>query len=115
LLYRRPPVESFFALGDDKGKALMPKIFRRQTAWMLQKKVGIIKRNTSFKAYLQTTKDEFFLLNDFLNNGVHSATTQFLYNVVNSKHQVLKHAHEMVFKEKPSNLVDPKGKRITDW
>lgn len=104
-----------FNLGDDKGKVLMPKIFRRQVSWMVQKETKVIPASTSFQAYLKKTPDQLVLLNDFLVNGIHAAKVFFLHDFVNSNAMVAKNPEELVFQEKPGTLVDAKGKKITDW
>lgn len=115
LLYRRPPVEDPFKIGDDKGKSLIPKIFRRQTSWMVSKKSGVISKSTSFHAYLKKSPDQMILLNDFLRDGIHSATVSFLHDFVSSDNIISKKPEEFVFKEKPGTLVNAKGVKITKW
>jgi len=107
LQFRRPG-----ALVDekkDKGTLLMPKLFRRQVAWQMHKQAGLFKGN--FQKFLKDNPDECMLLNDFLENGVHSATTRYLHEFVEGD-RFVKKPHELVFKEKPSKVVDANGKRI---
>ncbi|MBS1575677.1 MAG: thermonuclease family protein [Bacteroidetes bacterium] len=117
LLYAEPkknqPVP--FTPGEDKGDVLMPKIFRRQVSWLVSKKAGVISNSTGFKTYLKKKPDQLVLLNDFLQNGVNSAQVFALDEFITADNKILKNPEEMVFKEKPSILVDPGGNKITKW
>ncbi|HEX2584475.1 MAG TPA: thermonuclease family protein [Steroidobacteraceae bacterium] len=107
LQFRRPG-----ALIDekkDKGPLIMPKLFRRQVAWQMHRKTGLFKGN--LEKFLQANPDECMLLNDFLDNGVHSAKTRYLHEFVDGN-RFTKKPHELVFKEKPSTVVDANGKPI---
>ena len=42
LVYGKPGTIQNFMVGEDKGKTIMPKIFRRQVAWMVAKKAKVI-------------------------------------------------------------------------
>ena len=117
LLYNQPKkgVVIPFTPGEDKGKVLMPKIFRRQVSWMVAKKAGVIASNTKFKEYLQLKPDQLVMLNDFLENTLNSAEVKVLDEFVTSKNIVIKSPEDFVFKEKPSTLVNANGKKITLW
>jgi endonuclease YncB( thermonuclease family) len=117
LLYRRPNVEKpiVFKQGEDKGKVLMPKIFRRQVSWMIAKKAKVITNTTSFHTYLKTKPDDLYLLKDYLANVNKPANKYFLHDFVNSSNKVLKNPEDLVFKEKPAKVVNSKGKTITNW
>ena len=93
----------------------MPKIFRRQVAWMVAKKSGVITTKTSFKAQLQKSPDQLVLLNDFLSNGITASTIYALHNFITDEGTFLKKPEEIVFQEKPGTLVGPTGKKITEW
>ncbi len=112
LAFRKPPVKGF-KLGDDKGKILVPKIFRRQAAWMIAKKAGAISKSTSFAKYLSFSPDEMQMLDDFLENGVHAAATYKLQDFVEGT-KVKLTPEQIIFKEKPGTLV--KGnKKVVTW
>jgi endonuclease YncB( thermonuclease family) len=115
LIYRKPPVKIPFKTGDDKGKVIMPKIFRRQTAWMVSRKSGAVNDTTNLQSYLKKTPDQLVLLNDFLENGIHSAKVYSLHEFVSDHNRLLKNPEELIFKEKPGTLVNPKGKKIAVW
>jgi endonuclease YncB( thermonuclease family) len=115
LLYRAPGTVEKFTIKEDKGKAIMPKIFRRQVAWMVAKKAGIITAGTSFKAHLQKTPDQLVLLNDFLANGITASRVYALHDFMTAEGTMLKKPEEIVFQEKPATLVGPDGKKIIEW
>ena len=117
LLYRKPKVGVVipFTSGEDKGKVLMPKIYRRQVSWLMSKEAKVIAASTTFKAYLKKKPDQLALLDDFLANGVNSAKIFSLDEFVSAENKVLKKPEEFVFKEKAGTLVDSKGNKIEKW
>jgi len=117
LIYREPKKEEEidFTMGEDKGKVLMPKIYRRQLSWLISKKAKIITAATTFKAYLKKKPDQLVLLNDFLVNNLNSAKVLSLDEFISADNMVLKNPEDFVFKEKPSFLVNSSGKKITEW
>jgi endonuclease YncB( thermonuclease family) len=115
LQYRPPSEKIQFKIGEDAGKLLMPKIYRRQTSWMVSKKAGIIDSKVNFKSFLEKKPDQLVLLDDFKLNGIHSAIVYSLHDFVTTKNTITKQPEELVFKEKPSLLVDSKGKKIDKW
>ncbi len=115
LTYRKPPLDIEFTQGEDEGMVLMPKIFRRQNAWMVSKKSGVISKSTKFQAYLKKSPDQLVLLDDLIENGKDSATVYFLHDLVTSENEILKDPEELVFMEKPGTLVDSKGKKVVKW
>lgn len=115
LLYRKSPANDEFNIGDDRGKVLMPKIFRRQVSWMVAKKAGVISRTMNFNTFLKKTPDQLVLLNDFLENGVNSSLVLPLHNFVTNENKFTKSPEELVFKEKPGTLVNSRGQKIISW
>lgn len=117
LLYRDPKKETIppFSIGDDKGKSIMPKIFRRQVAWVVSKKAKVVDATTGFKAFLQKKPDQLVLLKDLLDNGVSASPVFALHDFVNNKAVIQKKPEELVFQEKPGTLVNKNGKKIVDW
>lgn len=115
LVYRKADPEIDFKLGEDKGKVLMPKIFRRQCAWMVSKKAGVIARSTSFQSYLKKTPDQLILLNELITMGAHSAPVYSLHDFLTVDNRVTKNPIDLVFKEKPGTLVNSRGTKITKW
>ncbi len=116
LLYNEPHKDAVikFAIGDDKGKVLMPKIFRRQVAWMVSKKAKVIDSSIKFTDYLKEKPDQLVLLDDFLANSINSATVRYLHEFV-VKSKVIKNPEEMVFTEKAGTVVDTNGQKLVSW
>jgi endonuclease YncB( thermonuclease family) len=115
MLYRKHGTVPDFAIGDDKGKTIMPKIFRRQVSWQLSLMAGVTAAGTSFSDFLKKSPDELLLLNDFIANDVNSAKTRFLHEMIDQQNNILKAPEAFVFKEKRSTLVNTAGNKITDW
>jgi endonuclease YncB( thermonuclease family) len=115
MLYREPGTVSAFTIGDDKGKTIIPKIFRRQVAWQLSLRAGITAAGTNFSSFLKQSPDELLLLKDFLAHDINSAKTRFLHDMIDSGNIILKGPEELVFKEKPGTLVNAAGDKITGW
>lgn len=117
LIYQEPKKDEVihFTMGEDKGKVLMPKIFRRQVAWKVAIKAGALDKKTTFKQYLASKPDQLVTLTDFLQNGVNSSTVLALDEFVDTKNKVIKNPDELVFKEKKSTLVTASGTKITKW
>lgn len=111
LQYRRAGAQPNPA--TDVGPVNFPKLFRRQCTWWVYKRSGITTKN--FRRYLASKPDPLFLTKDFLANGVHSSTQQFLHEYVDADGNFSLRPEQMVFKEKPSTLVDANGKKITSW
>jgi hypothetical protein len=117
MVYRKLGEEDTFVIGDDTGDTLIPKVFRRQVAWLIAKKAGVIAKSTSFKSYLKQSPDQFVLLNDFLNRNedVHSAIRHNLHDFITSDNKVTGNPEDFVFQEKPGTLVDEHNQKITEW
>ena len=93
----------------DKGKVLMPKMFRRQLSYKLQKKVGVV--SGSFTDYLKANNDSCFTTDDFIKQGPTTAPVRSLYEFMEGNRFTVK-PHDIVFREKFSSLVDKNGKKI---
>ncbi len=115
LLYRKPVDGLEFSPGEDKGKVLMPKIFRRQVAWMVTKKAGVISSGTTFNGYLKKSPDQLILLSDMLSQGLSASKVYALDDFVSDKNKIAKNPEDLVFQEKPGTLVNPRGTKIIDW
>lgn len=117
LIYREPDKDNpiKFKMGEDKGKVLMPKIYRRQVAWKVSVKAGVFEKGTSFKTYLESKTDDLVLLNDFLDNGVNSSKVYHLDEFVDKKNKISKKPEELVFKEKPATLFASNGAKVEKW
>ena len=116
LVYVPPSqVVDTFTIGDDKGKTIMPKIYRRQVAWMVSKKAKVISASTSFKTQLKKSPDQLILLKDFLTDGLTASPVHALHDFISDDNKILKKPEELIFQEKPGTLVNARGKKIVDW
>ena len=99
----------------DIGSVLMPKLFRRHCTYSVYRKVGIVSGN--FHNYLKASipPDSCFLTADFLDQRAAAAPHHTLDEFVAADGKISKQPHELVFREQPSTLVGPDGKKITDW
>ena len=96
----------------DRGPVVMPKLFRRLCVWAVNSKAGMITGN--FQKYLVTTKDEFHLTDDFLEQGVAAAEIHTLDEFIDQNGKFRLAPDEMVFREKPSKLIGPDGQPV-NW
>jgi len=97
----------------DKGPLVFPKLFRRLCTWWAQRKAGYVKG--SFARYLADQPDPLFLTDEFLEQGPYAATEHVLNEYLKSDGEFALQPEQVVFKEKPSKLVGPDGKPVTDW
>ena len=116
LVYRSGKTVTHPQIGEDKGDAIMPKLFRRQTTWTCQKKAKAPVPG-AFEAYLRRpTKDPdtLYLTKEFLKSGKKAAKSTL---GVHFQGGALKlRPQEMVFDEKPSTLIDAASKQpVTAW
>jgi endonuclease YncB( thermonuclease family) len=96
----------------DRGRILMPKLFRRQVAFEMERLAKVF--SGSFTDFLKARPDECFLTEDFLEQGLHSASTHRLHEFMKGQ-RFTKKPHDVVFKEKFSTVVDANGKRIEEF
>jgi endonuclease YncB( thermonuclease family) len=100
-----------FKVGEDVGALIMPKLFRRQTGYELQKKIKMFAG--TFAQFLTKSKDPFYKLDDFLNEGF-EAKLHYLDECFKNKKFLLS-PEDMIFREKYSNVVDEKGNDVETW
>ena len=112
LQYREPSDLPQPDPAKDKGPVLMPKLFRRQVAYRMERKAKIF--SGTIKKYLESKPDSCFELQDFLVAGPHSAVPCVLHQFIVGSSSKLK-PHEIVFREKFSTVVDKNGKIIEDF
>lgn len=106
LVYRpKGPVEA----AQDKGPVLMPKLFRRQVAYRMQKAAGLAP--DTFADFLKDNPDPCYETGEFLAQGLHTAPERKLHEFVKGSKILIK-PHEVVFREKFSTLVDAQGQVI---
>jgi endonuclease YncB( thermonuclease family) len=107
LLYRKNGEPDAAA---DKGEVVMPKLFRRQVAFQAEKAAKLT--TGTFGQFLARSVDECYLTHEFLEFGIHSAPTYALSDFI-EKNRMTVSPEALVFKEKPSSLVDVRtGKRL---
>lgn len=111
LVYRKKGA----AAQPDPGKAMMPKLFRRRAAYYAEHAAGYVTGNFGAFIRAQDKANVFYLTDDFLANGVHSATVQFLSEYLDDANQFGLTPDRMVFAEAKSKLVNAAGKTITAW
>lgn len=100
-----------FILGQDFGVVLMPKLFRRQVNYEMQKKVDLF--DGTLPEFMTKSKDPFYKIDDFVNEGF-EAKLYYLDEFFDGKKFQLG-PEEIVFREKYSNVVDEEGKDIENW
>jgi endonuclease YncB( thermonuclease family) len=96
----------------DKGPVLMPKIYRRQVSYQMQKGAGISVG--TFAEFLGKSPDRCFLTKEFVEQTIHTAEPRSLHDFIKATKFTLE-PQELVFKEKFSDLRRPNGSKITDF
>jgi hypothetical protein len=104
LRYRRTPESG----EDDSGLVLMPKLFRRLCTFAVNKKAKML--TGSFKAYLRGKPDAYYLLDEFLEQGLTAATQRNLNEIIGSNGALLARPQDLVFHEAGAKLIGPNGK-----
>ncbi len=97
----------------DRGAVILPKLFRRQVAWDLGKRARIWRG--SLQDYLQKSKEPFFLTEEFIEQGIHTAPINYLHEYISEDDVFQLKPEELVFREKYSDLLDEDGNRVTKW
>jgi endonuclease YncB( thermonuclease family) len=100
-----------FNLGDDNAILIMPKLFRRQVSYEMQKKVGLFTGEIS--EFLTKSKDPFYKTEDFFLEGF-DAKLYYIDEFFNGKKFQLGPG-DLVFREKYSNIIDENGEFIVNW
>ncbi len=100
---------------NDRGPLVLPKLFRRQVLWHMQKEVH--KFSGTFTHFLEKQKDGWVRTGDFLAdpNLKPTSKTRNLSELVDEHGTFMAAASDIVFFEKPSTLRDSRGKKITSW
>jgi endonuclease YncB( thermonuclease family) len=98
----------------DVGCVVVPKLFRRLAAYVVNKKAKMI--SGSFESYLRSKRssDSVHLTSEFLSQGASAAPVWFLDEFVQSGF-VTVWPEELVFREKPSTVVGPGGAPVTSF
>jgi endonuclease YncB( thermonuclease family) len=98
---------------EDNGGLNLPKIFRRQVQYEVNKRAGIYKEPT-LKKYLSKSKDYCYNTADFLNDNMH-VEKRNLGEFVDSKGTLIVEPWEFLFIEKPADLTDLNKNKIETW
>jgi endonuclease YncB( thermonuclease family) len=100
-------------LADDKGSVIFPKLYRRQTNWAARKKAKIT--SIELQSFLERQADFCFETDDFLENGVASATRHDFADFVRGGRTAEFDPDGLVFSEAKSTIIGPNKKPITDF
>jgi endonuclease YncB( thermonuclease family) len=108
---REPAKNDLTILASDKGAVFLPKLYRRQANWAARNKAKVSKQ--PFQKFLAAGSDGkpdvCFLTDDFLSNGVHSATHHTFDQFVIAGKTIKFEPEGLVFSEAPSKLTGPNG------
>jgi len=116
LVYRRSTVANPVAIDPtaDRGPVILPKLFRRQTAWWGRKKARIT--SGTFPAYLRSPdlkKDQSHLTSEWLDD--HNTARAYGWGDFLTGSTFTEEPQEIVFVEDSSTLLDSHGAPITHW
>lgn len=107
-IYRRPGATTLPNAAADAGKVINPKLFRRLSTYVINKKAGMV--SSSFLTYLRTkTADTVHLVDEYITQGPSAATVFHLADLFGSNQVFEPWPEEIVFREKPSRLAGPGG------
>lgn len=95
----------------DLGAVVVPKLFRRLAAFVVNRKAKMV--SGTFEGYLRSKRssDSVHLLDEFLSQGAAAAPVHFLDEFVQNGF-VTVWPEQLVFREKPSNVVGPGGAAV---
>lgn len=114
---REPKVNETGVLATDKGPVILPKLYRRFTNWSARKKAKVTSQN--FQKFLGEGSggkpDICYEIDDFLTNGIHSATPRNFADFVEGGTTIKFQPDGLVFGEAPSSLVGADGKPVTEF
>ena len=91
----------------------MPKLFRRLSTWVVNKKSKIV--SSSFVAYLDQKPDDLHRTDEFLQQGSSAAPIYELSYFIGANGSFRALPGDLVFREAPADLVGKDGKPITSW
>lgn len=97
----------------DQGSLNFPKIFRRQTQYSVGKKINFYKEKNLIEYIISKKDDEFYYTVDFIKKR-HLLTPQQLGKIF-SNGKIGCSPEEIIIHEKPSDLIDKNGNKITSW
>jgi len=91
----------------DKGGVLVPKLFRRLSAWAVNKRAGMA--SGTFLTYLKAHPDVCYLTEDFLVQGPTASPPHKLDEFVEADGFFNVWPEQIIFHEKPSKVTGPGG------
>lgn len=96
----------------DRGQAIMPKLFRRQAAYEVNRRA--LEVSGTFKKYLKSGKDDLYKVGDFLENGKNAKNIS-LDSIV-AYNRVKMEPEQIVFKEDTGvTLKKPDNAPVVWW
>ena len=110
LIYRKQatgPIPS-----EEKGPVIMPKLFRRAITWKVNQMAKMVTGDLA--KYLSAHPDDCYLTTEFLTDP-HTARHRKLHEFYRPDGTFRVRPDELVFQEKPSELIGPNGKPVTTW
>lgn len=114
---REPRAGETAVLATDKGPVILPKLYRRYPNWSARKKAKITSQ--TFQKFLGEGSggkpDTCYEIDDFLANGVHSATPRNFAEFVEGGKTIKFQPEGLVFGEAPSTLVGADGKVVREF
>ncbi len=103
---------------EDRGPFLLPKLFRRQVHFEVNRRAGLLKER-SLRSYLRNHPEYWIPTVDFLaseqtgqNIKASRPKRRELWEIIGPDGTVLFAPEEMIFRERPSTLLDARGKKI---
>lgn len=85
----------------------MPKLFRRLSAWTVNKRAKMV--TGALRTYLKKQRDTCCLTEDFLEQGPTAATPRGLDEFIGTGGKLQARPQDLVFHEAPAKLVAPGG------
>jgi endonuclease YncB( thermonuclease family) len=106
LLYRRPSTNPSFVQANDLGSVVLPKLFRRLSAYAVNRYAGMV--TGTFWSYLDNRRDDFHLTEEFLDEPT-AAPVRYLHEYLHVDGFFELWPEQMTFRERSSRLIRPGG------
>jgi len=111
LLYRRSSQQPVFNAANDVGLVVVPKLFRRLSAWEVNRYAGMV--TTGFWSYLEAKNDTCYLTQEFIDEPT-AAPLYGLHDFIDHDGFVTVWPEDLVFRESSSRLIGPGGGEV-NW
>jgi len=92
---------------SDVGPVMIPKLFRCLSTWAVNRRAKMV--GGTFGSYLRNKRDECHLTTEFLKQGASAAPSRTLDEFLELNGSFSLRPAQLVFREKPSELVGPGG------